>query len=535
MNELWSHLLIDSLVQQGVRFIVLCPGSRSTPLAIAAAEHPDVEICVHFDERGAGFIAIGYSLIAKRPAAVIVTSGTAVGNLFPAVMEASHAQIPLILLTCDRPPELRDTCANQTTDQVKLFGGFIRYAFDLPAPSKEPILETTVAQAVLSARFPEPGPVQLNCPFREPFFSDRPASKKRAFAPQISLPKLHLESREVEGWAERLGGISRGIIIAGKIPETASLGELSKRLGWPLFADITSSSRHESLHYFDALIREETEAEAILHIGRPFVSKALLQWVERQTCPLFHLSPYARRCDPLHKNSARILADPALFCSELLDHLPQKESPWLAEWQEKEKRVTTAIETCGEIEALLKMCELHTSKTALFLGNSMPVRDADAFFFPQENVGPIFANRGLSGIDGNIATCAGLAHARPVLAVIGDQTLLHDLNSLSLLKKTPHPVHLMVINNGGGGIFSFLPIAEKKELAGPFFANEHTLTFEKAAEQFHLPYIKGQNFEKLPDESCLIEVNSDRNDNVRCHRVLQERIHQCLSSSSMVS
>jgi 2-succinyl-5-enolpyruvyl-6-hydroxy-3-cyclohexene-1-carboxylate synthase len=190
----------------------------------------------------------------------------------------------------------------------------------------------------------------------------------------------------------------------------------------------------------------------------------------------------------------------------------------------------------GEMEAIVAVCAEHHKGSALFLGNSMPVRDADSFYFPQEDVGPIFANRGLSGIDGNVATCFGIAQTRPVIAVMGDQTLLHDLNSLALLKKSRYPIHLVVINNGGGGIFSFIDIAEKKELLDPFFANAHGWNFEAAARLFDLPYVRAEDFDalKVQGKSCLVEFVCNRRENLVRHRALQEAI-ECLLSSSMVS
>lgn len=544
MNDQWGHAIIDSLVAQGVRFFVLCPGNRSTPLAIAVANHPDVEVSVHFDERGGAFAALGYGLATERAAAIIVTSGTAVGNLMPAVMEAHHAQVPMVLLTSDRPQELRDCGANQATDQIKLFGSFVEYAVDLSTPSEEAsegFIGTTITQAMVKAQFPKPGPVQINCPFREPFFAKEPATKKSAITPKFSLPRLVLEEREVQVWAKRFSGIERGVIIAGKTAEAAPLKELSEALGWPLFADITSKARGGSIPHFDGLIKAQKggAAEAILHVGGAVVSKALLQWVGRQGCPLFHLSATTDRVDPMHRCSARLIADPALFCKGLLSHLQKKESGWLSEWREMGARVEEHIgelSEFGEMEAILAACKLHGKDSALFLGNSMPVRDADSLYFPKEAVGPIFANRGLSGIDGNVATCAGIARTRPVIAVMGDQTLLHDLNSLALLKNSPHPIHLVVINNGGGGIFSFIDIAQKKELLDPYFANAHAWSFENAANQFGVPYLKAEDVDalKLQGRSCLIEVVTSREENLTRHKALQEEI-QCLLSSSMVS
>lgn len=522
LSEVFGKTLIDQLVKQGVTDFILAPGFRSTPLAIAIAEHPEVDVCVHFDERGAAFHALGRAKASGKPAAVIVTSGTAVGNLMPAVMEASTSQVPLILLTCDRPHELRETGANQTTDQVKLFGDFVRFQFDFPRPSHDLLnrfFATTVAEGVYKSQFPLPGPVQFNLPFPEPFFGQE---QEQAFElePVLLDKPLVLSSETLD-----LSG-KRGVIVVGSGGSSSAVTELSKRLGWPIFADIISGHREVSdpgsiAHYHHILkALPELEVDTVIHVGGPYVSKVLLNWVAKQP-EVIHVSPYIKRIDPHHVTSRRLAS-----CDGIVG---EAREGWIEQWQQLAEAATPSWEGLCE-PAVIKM--LADCPDALFFANSMPIRDADMFLFPRQRNLPIFANRGLSGIDGNIATICGIASKMPVTAVIGDQTALHDLNSLAQLRKTKYPVRLIIINNGGGGIFSFVAIGERKDLLDSYFAAAHDLNFEQMVHGFGLNYQRVETLEQLmQSEATVIEVITSRQQNHQLHQQIDASIKTQLCDS----
>lgn len=454
MMHLW---IIDQLINQGVTAFCIAPGSRSAPLALAAADHPQARTYVHFDERGLGFFALGLAQGAKKPVALIVTSGTAVGNLLPAVMEAHHSHTPLILLTADRPSELLDCGANQATDQVKIFSSFVRFQTTLDLTTPEKAVRTKIAHSCTFS-----GPVHLNCPFREPFST----TPKTAFGAPLSTHKPQLVAPPQTTTAKR------GLILIGKVPEVAPILRLAERLAWPVFADILSQARltptPEQIRHLDL------KPDLVLHFGERLTEKKVLQL----DCPWMHVSPHPELQDPAGRVTTRFQSDIEPFCETFQ---ASTEPGWLAQWLHRKSEPAV----CPEAQAIQR---LDPQGAAVFLGASMPIRLADRFLFPQNCYG-FFSNRGLSGIDGNIATAAGLAEGlkRPVIAFLGDQTCLHDLNSFALLKH--YPVQLIISNNFGGRIFSHLTYKDSPHYER-LFANEHTLHFEGAAQMFGLSYTR---------------------------------------------
>ncbi len=504
MTESW---IIDQLIQQGVRHFCIAPGSRSTPLVSAAADHPKAKIHVHYDERGLGFFALGISQATRSPAVLIATSGTAVGNLLPSVMEAHHSYTPLILLTADRPHELRDCGANQTTDQIKIFQSFVRWQADLASELDENYFRSTLAQGYFYALHNPPGPVHINCPFKEPLYRQKPLIKE---GKRIDL---HLPRHTVEKYTTQH---SKGLILAGRLPDpndVVSILELAKRLHWPLCADILSNARtfssEELIKYYDW--NEKPLPEFVLHFGDRLTSKKLLQWIKEIKPEYVHVSPYPALQDPERILTGRVQADIDEFCREFEAGLDSK---WFDCWQDDEP-IFQENGSFTEVHAMKQIAALLPSHYGVFLGNGMPIRDADHFFFPNQ-CRRFFANRGLSGIDGNIATLAGLAEEMPILGIIGDQAALHDINSLPLLKKTKYPVKLLISNNFGGGIFHHLPV-----YASPHFEKlwgaAHDLRFEKAAQLFDIPYFRFEDLEKsfCETNSSLIECITDRKENYR--------------------
>jgi len=557
-NTIWAGQLIKELIHQKVRKFVVCPGSRSTSLVCAIAEHPLAEATVHFDERGAGFYAMGLAKGLRSPVALVVTSGTALGNLMPAVMEAHHSEIPLILLTADRPPELQHCSANQTTYQNNFFTPFTRSSITVAAASKDVGLESlksSVASAVKMATMPHMGPVQINCQFRKPFTN----GTKTPAPPKGGRPKIThmpfektLSSEVCEKMALDLCRGEKGMIILGEMPPNSSMDpivSLARRLQWPIISDILSNSRihgeeKHTIPHYEGIIESvknkgQIAPKTILHIGGSFVSAPLLELFRSHPPELYlQVDTKQERFDPGHLVTHRLVFDPNQFAQALLPHL-RGESPsdffklWTTLGSEASLRLKKYFEKSqdlGEMEMVRELLNYVTPSTALFLSNSMPIRDANNYFYPKKGSGPIYGNRGLSGVDGNIATAVGVAEAlsKPLVALFGDQAFLHDMNSLALIKKTL-PLKMVVVNNGGGGIFSFLPIRDQRNVFESFFAAAHAMSLEAIAEQFGLQYFQPKNiaefnktlrFESPTDAPSLIEIHTDREANYKAHQSL---------------
>ncbi len=563
VNERSARQLIHQCVMQGVEIFCIAPGSRCTPLVLAAEANPRAQTIVHYDERGLAFFALGLAKSSGKPVAIISTSGTAVANLMPAVMEASLDRVPLLLLTADRPAELRDCGANQTCDQVKLFQTYVRWQVDLPCSDEQiptRYFATTVAQAARSATHLNPGPVHLNCMFREPLFPKDSAPFVEATPVQWEKCTPTLDSDTLDIWAERLQETSHGLILVGSLPpgtDTTPILQLAEKLDWPIFPDILSQVRTLGKHthviaHFDELLKagHQQEVSAILHFGNRLVSKTLAEWLRTKTPTFyFQITDHEQRQDPDHMVTHRLNISPAHFAGLIAKRIPQSSSDAILFWQAGEALVDEHLEQLFAGQHLLTepglvhaLATHHKRPCAYFFASSMPIRDTNLFFALETTCGPLFGNRGVSGIDGNIATIAGIAHGvqMPLIAIVGDQTLLHDLNSLPLLLQTPSPVLLIVVNNAGGGIFNFMPIASiAPEVCETHFCNEHSLTFRSAAELFALPYAQPQNCNKLNElldnfflqrKSQVIEVQTERHANVLFHQQISAELKQCLTS-----
>ncbi|MES2273038.1 MAG: 2-succinyl-5-enolpyruvyl-6-hydroxy-3-cyclohexene-1-carboxylic-acid synthase [Chlamydiota bacterium] len=528
--------IIDQLIQQGVVHFCIAPGSRSTPLALAIADHPKAQRHVHFDERGLGFYTLGIGLGSKKPAVIIVTSGTAVGNLLPSVMEAHHSAIPLILLTADRPPELRDCSANQSTDQAKIFQPFVRWQVDLPCTGDEAYFRSIAAQAFFYTAQNPPGPVQVNCQFREPFCFEQvllPQGKQL----ELQLPKFTIGAQTSPS--------AKGMILVGRLPkdeDVRAILKLAEKLKWPIFADLLSNARNllsfEQIRNFDWILKKGSDLrpDAILHFGERLTSKKCLEWqANLHAKEYLHVSPLPFLQDPERLLTRRIQADISSFCASFT---AQSDPNWLKYWKEQDAEIDEILDFSFANDALLT--EAHAMRTlskilppqfAVYLGSGMPIRDANNFLFPEKCRG-FFANRGLSGIDGNIATAIGLSNGlqSPLLIFIGDQASLHDLNSLALLKKAQYPVFLIISNNFGSGIFSHLPVSHSPH-SEELFGAAHKWSFEGAVKMFDLPYVRiDSSFEEKMravfsgNQSAVIELISCRTQNYQFHKRLTETV-----------
>lgn len=501
-NRAWGQALVDGLCQLGADRFFLSPGARSAPLAVALSGR---NVTTHYDERGMAFAALGWSMATGRPAVCVTTSGSAVANLLPACVEAYHSNVPLIFLTADRPPELRGSGANQTIQQPGLFGGFVRHAVDLPCAQDAGVvsrLSEVLSEIVAIAVGPQPGPVHLNVPFREPLLEGEGAAvdEKIDCSSVPNSSPFHWPA-DFDFWRFASG---RGVVVIGRLPvgeqdKVGAILDLAKKIGWSVMADAASGARLRSgiIRHADWILQRSDvpPPERVLHFGGALVSKRLGKWLSacrREDCLQVRMFP--ERLDPWDQNPVFLRAGIQQFCESVKPFtLPMAADPWIESWCRADAAVAATIQAELPIDDSVSepaiMCVLADviaqTNWPLFLGNSMPIRDFDSSVAAVSNAeAHVFANRGASGIDGNIATVAGLALgcASPFLAVMGDLAALHDLNSLPLLHGLP--VTLVIINNGGGGIFRFLPIDVEERL----IETPHAWQFRGAAQQFEMEY-----------------------------------------------
>jgi 2-succinyl-5-enolpyruvyl-6-hydroxy-3-cyclohexene-1-carboxylate synthase len=504
-NYRWAWALLDGLTAAGVRRVVLSPGSRSTPLALAALNHSLLTVHVSVDERAAGFFALGLAKAEVLPVVLIATSGSAIANWLPAVVEADMGRVPLLLLSADRPPELQDCGANQTMDQLGLFGRHVRAFHQLPpADDDTSWLAGLAARSVALALGPLPGPVHWNVPLREPLVPDRvPTLAASARVPQ-RLDATVQPDAETLAALERLVADSPGAIVCGPQdlgePARSAIIELARRMRVPLFADVLSGLRCGTadagnvLHHPDSVARCAPAAGWVLRFGGAPVSRAVNDWLACCGAVQVVVSDHPRVADPAGNASHLLYADPAALCRAF--RAPAVPDGWLQQFVALDNVARkAAAETCiGEenfegsvLRALLHALPAHTP---LFLGNSLTVRAADWFAGVTAAPLRLFGNRGVSGIDGNIATACGIAAALgPTLAVVGDLAFLHDLNALALGQHCPLTV--LLLDNGGGGIFDHLPQANLPEFERGWLTPQ-ALDPMHAARAFGLDYSRAE-------------------------------------------
>ncbi len=575
ITTLWAELAIEELVRSGVRHFIISPGSRSTPLALAAGRNSNAEIITHFDERGAGFVAVGYARATGIPAALICTSGTAVANYLPSVVEASMDHLPFIALSADRPSELQGTGANQTIPQENIFGGFVRWQNSFPCPTEDvPPADVLIAidQAVSCATGLSAGPVHLNFHFREPLVPD-PAksvageylklidkwiSSEEAFTTH-SAKQTELSESEIAELAAMIARAKSGLIVVGRLRqrrnELHAIAELSRKLDWPVVKDIGSGLRlgcdlSNHLNYFDQLLLDKSSTptiDFILHLGGPLVSKRVTEFLATHKGEYIVVSDTAGRYDPGQVVTRRIQADLAQFAKSVSAQMESGRTSEQTKLKKSNQTISAVLEdeidrgTFFEPAVARFIARNIPTDHALFLASSLPVRDFDMYAPPDGASVLVGCNRGASGIDGTVASAVGFARGlnKPVTLVIGDTALLHDLNSLALVNSpgTP-PITIVCVNNGGGAIFSMLPIAERPEIVDEktlesLFVQQHSLTFEPVAHMFGLPYFAPADSKSFSQAyrdaigqraSRLIEVSFDWRKSRSARLSLREKI-----------
>ncbi len=572
----WVVEIAQSLAAHGVKDVVVCPGSRSTPLALAVARHPALRVWMHLDERSAGFFALGIARARHRPAAVLCTSGTAVANLLPAVIEAHLARVPLLLLTADRPPELRDNGAPQTIDQIGIFGRNVRWFIDLPVPQMTllPFLRATLGRAIGLTQSAPAGPVHLNLPFREPLVPDRSLMAtllaQTPSSVQVTPARRMLGGAELATLASSLIEYRRGLIIAG--PDCpADLGPLltilAHRLRFPVLADPLSGVRYGPhtddyiLGAYDAFLRDERfvthyAPEVVLRFGAMPTSKPLLLYLQHH--------PQARQLvidggagwrEPTSLAREHLQVDEHWFCLALADALAssQREGPtlWLRAWQTAEQTARTTIqahllaqETISEPGLFARLGTWLPNGTTLFVGNSMPVRDCDTFLAPRSTPLYVIGNRGANGIDGLVSTALGLAagDATPLVMALGDLSLIHDTNGLIAARLHRLNATILLINNDGGGIFSFLPQASETDQFELLFGTPHGTDFAPLAALHGAQYTLASDWATVHASLQtsfagglhLIEIRTRRDQNVRDHRTIWPLVSAALERVGVI-
>jgi len=546
-NLIWASHLIHGLAAGGVTHAVISPGSRSTPLALACLQHSGLKTWVQVDERSAAFFALGLAKACHQPVILICTSGSAPANWYPAVIEADMGATPLILLSADRPAELRDCGANQSIDQTHLFGGHVRAFHELPPADARPemlrYLRTLAARVTDQCRWPLPGPVHVNVPLREPLVPLTSVQVERITPVMVSHPLLSLPAEEATTLARELAG-GKGLIVCGWGDSDsgfpAAVTALARKLACPVLADPLSGLRFGShdrtavLCGYDAFLRrisvqENLHPDWVLRFGAMPASKTLQQFLSAQS-GMDHLVVDANgRCpDPLHQATRLVRADPAALCRQLASAIElAAPSSWLAAFQAEEQRAASLARQHAPLEAEVvhALVDLLPAGGTLFSGNSMAIRDLDAYSGSDARSLRIIGNRGASGIDGNVSTALGLAAAgaRPVVALLGDLAFYHDMNGL--LAARGLDVVFVVLNNGGGGIFEYLPQSQLADFERAWLT-PLGLDFAHAATMYGLGYQRislAEDFQAalasaLAGGAHLIEVMVERDVSVARHR-----------------
>lgn len=548
LNSLWGSVLVETLHRLGLREVVISPGSRSTPLTMAFARHPGVEAIPVLDERSAAFFALGLARQHHRPVALLCTSGTAGANYFPAVIEAQESGVPLLVITADRPPEMRECRSGQTIDQQKLYGGHVNFHHEFSVPQATPpllrYLRQTTAHAWERTQWPCAGPVHLNAPFRDPLPPVEDGStgalrgklNEREFFVALK-PQARNEPVLTSG--VRLGG--RGIIVAGQVRPSdhvayaKAVARISRKLGWPVLADALSPLRHHAhlvpnlVTTYDFIARsakraKQLQPDHVLCLHDWPTSKTLRQWLQADDIAVTFVSSHPQNPDALHCRSRLLRCQVESLAGVVKSGVKSK--GWLAGWLQAERQAARRLSRAlvatdelfeGRVSALLPA--VLPKGTPLVVANSMPVRDLECFCPANSRGLLVHCNRGANGIDGTLSTAIGLAHGnRPTVLLTGDLALLHDTNGFLSRPRFRGSLTIVLINNRGGGIFGHLPVARFEPPFEDFFATPQQADFQQLCAAYGVGHVLVRNrahlarlLGKLPPRGVrVLEVRTDR-------------------------
>jgi 2-succinyl-5-enolpyruvyl-6-hydroxy-3-cyclohexene-1-carboxylate synthase len=575
---------VDELARCGMRAACTSPGSRSAPLVLSLAHEQRLRCFSHVDERCSGFFALGLAKASGLPVAVACTSGTAAAELLPAALEAHEARVPLILLTADRPPELRENGAGQAVDQLKLFGSAAKWFFEVGThgASAERLrwMRTLGCRAYWTALEGRPGVVHLNFPLREPLVGDEPLAEDHSGRPDGApfLVRTPLRPGTTPGreQAALIAGARRGVVVAGRDERHAARGSHSTgeaaaafaaAAGWPLLADPLSGARRgeAAIAHYDALLRDDAftasiDPDLILRVGDLPVSKPLRTWLQGLEGRQLSLDPEGAFQDPAAVLSHSLALDPAVALAELAAAPEQAEDGWLAGWRSADARAAEAIlgvlagDDLSEPLVAAELGVLLPAQATVFVASSMPVRDIETFWPVRPDPPRVLCNRGANGIDGTVSSAFGAAAAGqgPVILLIGDVALAHDIGGLLAAERLELKLTIVLMDNGGGGIFDFLPVAraaaarapERHEAPGGediytrHIATPTGLDFAKAAALYGLSHERAGNIGEFRAAlerslartgSSIVEVRGERMRNVELHARVWDAVASALS------
>ncbi|SIQ98002.1 2-succinyl-5-enolpyruvyl-6-hydroxy-3-cyclohexene-1-carboxylate synthase [Haladaptatus litoreus] len=577
-NTLWAETFVDELAKAGIDAVCLAPGSRSTPLTVAFATHDSIEVFSHLDERSAAFFALGRAKRTGKPTPIVCTSGTAAANFHPAIIEAERARVPMLVCTADRPPELRDSGANQTVDQEKLYGDAVRWYADLAEPEAEQrklrYLRTTTARALGSATGTPPGPVHLNFPFRKPLeptdvsgdvpenFEDEEslaASGRDGPFVRVSQGVPELDSAQLADIAETVSNAERGLLVAGPAdaptPTRTALAKLADETGFPIIADPLSGHRfgHDRPvvgGYDSYLVPEVTDdwpnPDIVLRFGASPTSKVLRNYLERTDARQFLVDSAGGWREATFTATDLVVADPTRFARRLAGELAGEGASgeeWTSRFERAEAHhweLVSESDAHFEGGVLASVAELAPDPATLFVSNSMPVRDVDRFGKPRSADVTVLGNRGASGIDGIVSSALGAGSATDdsLVLVTGDIAYYHDMNGLLALARCGVDATIVEINNDGGGIFHMLPI---ESFDPPFtgqFKTPHGLDFEATGDLYDLDFDRVETLSAFRERfqasidrpgTQVIEIVTDAETSHRTRESLQKSVVHELS------
>lgn len=561
---------VDELVRSGVEKVVISPGSRSTPLAILMAEHPKLTCYINVDERSAGFFALGIAKAGQKPVALLCTSGTAVANYYPAVVEAHYARVPLLVLTADRPHELRDVGAPQAIDQIHMYGHYAKWFVDLAIPEEQPAMlryaRTVAARAVGTALTSPAGVVHLNFPLREPLVPNLNLANlwskqdNRDTYVHIAATIPVLSDNQLDTIVQLAEGASAGLIVCGEhhVPGFLEhVQRLSEHLKFPVLADPLSQLRAgdhnkqgiiESYNTIlaDSVLVEALKPDVVIRFGAMPVSKPLTLLLKNNPDIMqIVVDQGGGFRDPTLNAAYMITCDETIFCKRLLGKVSKREaSPYYDKWVQCNElyrgMVDSLMEQMTEMfegKIVRELQKLLPDQSTLIVGNSMPIRDVDTFFSQTIKGITILANRGASGIDGVVSTALGASVDAPkrTFLLIGDLSFYHDLNGLLAAKMNNLDLTIILINNDGGGIFSFLPQSKEEKHFETLYGTPIGLDFSKVVDMYNGFYEKVESWEEMRTlfrsiESRkglnVIEVPTDRKNRVNIHREMLDCVSQ---------
>ncbi|WP_317134166.1 2-succinyl-5-enolpyruvyl-6-hydroxy-3-cyclohexene-1-carboxylic-acid synthase [Leptolyngbya sp. O-77] len=560
-------MLTETLVRLGLQVAVVCPGSRSAPLAIALSQQSGLEAIPVLDERSAAFFALGLAKQTRRPTALVCTSGTAGANFFPAVIEARESRVPLLVLTADRPPELRDCNAGQTVDQQKLFGSFVNWYHEVATPTADAAqlayLRQTAIHAWERTQHPVAGAVHLNLPFRDPL---APVPQPDVMALRASVDEARFFANvfanvgQADGVPEQwrdsdltqllLSLSPRGLIIAGIAQFSSAtaaqahcraIARLSHSLGFPVLAEGLSPLRNYArlnpylVSSYDTLLRDpdlatELAPEGVLRIGEMPTSKELRSWLERTQPQQWVVDEGDRNLDPLHLRTVHLRSS----VQQLAASLPSPPAPptdylkrWLqAEtdcWQQQRESLRS-LDSLIEAKTAWVLSQCLPPETPLVIANSTVVRYVEWFWEPGDRAIQPFCNRGANGIDGTLSTALGIAHGnQPSVLLTGDLALLHDTNGFLLRPRLRGHLTIVLINNRGGGIFENLPIAQFEPPFEEFFATPQSVDFAALCATYGIAHELVHTWEQLAQALKVLPSEGIRVLELQCDRKLNAR------------